>query len=377
MSKAKPMTKSQARAHSSNRTSKEEFESVMNGARNVLSKPALAVLESFSDPKHARPARIPTAIPGLSGRSGTLKTKCEGIVTVGTGQVGCIAIQDPRLMGPYSDVAVAAVSDASFAGTTVTATTATVGIVPVYWSNGKVAASSMIDVNDAMRKLSYRCTGFECEVKPISSLAGTTPQNGREAALQEPNGATLHGLSYSAVASYVEAVSGSGVSADSNSGSSLKLRWRPKADTEASGDNENPWYYRSKYASASSPTKADLAFCFSGTAGTAYAFEINANWELKGTLVSSKRSVPPDSRGLDLVLWAINEHQSSAFYGSSTSVYHQSLAHIYRAVRKHGPHAVRKELVEETSPNSNNWWNVAKRLVSPATLHTIITSLGL
>lgn len=382
MSKAKSMTKSQAQAYSANRTSREEFESVMNGARNVLSKPALAVLESFSDPKHSKPARIPTGIPGLAGRTGTTKTKLEGVVTIGTNGLGFLLIENPNLIGPYSDIAVVAASDSAFTGTTLTATTATVGVNAGYWSNGIVAASAMTDTTDAQRKLGYRCSGLIVETKPISSLAGTTPQNGREAALQEPNGATLHGLTYDGLASYTEAVSGSGVSANSNGagGKSLKLRFRPKCSTQTSsvGAYEaDPWEFRSHYAASTSLVEATLAVAFSGTAGTQYAYEINANWELRGTLVTSKRSVPPDSRGLDLALWAMNEHLSSAFFGNPRDVFHQSLAHIYRAVHKHGSHAMRKILVEDASPKSNLWWNIAKKLVSPQTLHTIISSIGL
>jgi hypothetical protein len=311
---------------------KDDFDSVLNGARNALSKPAYDYLESMSDPQHAKPARIPTLMGGLAGRTGVLKTRCEGTTVCGTGNTAFLVVGDPNFMGPYTDRAVLLSTTNAFTGTTAPSVTGT-GVVNAYWNNGFAAAQYT-----TAEGLTFRCTGMIIKIKPISSLAGSTPQSGQMALLQEPNSQSLSGKSFSQIASYSEARVLSGVQANTNKeDETIFIRWRPKGYPVANAAVQaGYWDFNSYTAIATEPNIGSICIAMTATTDVAYAYDIFANWEVRGTYVRDKKSVPPDSRGLDLAIWAMNQHLSSAHVGNPRDLFHSTLAHVYHAVKKHG-----------------------------------------
>lgn len=347
----------------------DQFSTVLEGARNQLSKPAHSYLESMTTPETAPAARIPTLMGGVSGRTGTCKTQCKFIMTLGDAGFGFVAMDDPNNIGPVTDRVVATYSENGLFNSNVVPVPAS-WVSPAYWTNGITEALNL-DLDD----LSWRCSGYKAVMKPIDSIAGSLAQSGRVVGIQEPSGDDMSNSTFNNISTRMSALTGSGININSSDKETLQLTWKPKMKVEGTDGAADPFRFHHFDTAIATYIAPPMVLAASGVKNQKFEIKIFANWELLGRLVQNKKSVPADSRGMDLVLFALNERLSSAHFSSSRELYHQSLSHVYRAVVNSGiPHEIRNLVTDQ---KNSSWWNVIKKLAPAAATHVMGNFLGL
>ncbi len=324
------------------RSFEQEVRNVVEGDRKIISKVARKYLDAVTDPRSAQPTGIPTNV-SYPGRSGAVKTKCAGeFSTSSTTGFGYVALLHPGQGGPYSDVPAGVATDSTFNASAIDQASASVGVNLLNWGNEvpTVPASSL--------DYTYRCVGMAVYVKPTAALLN---QGGRLLGLEEPTHSSLGGRTFISLNGYRHARTVEAVSASMSS--ELVVHYTPKSglvghngsptNNPVTGIN-SPFQWKVATAAIGSTNASQnfpIAIVAQAPSSTSlsFAFEIYAVWELIGKQVRNKRHRAIDSRGMDLMMMALQSKEISGYIlhnQDSTLVKSSYLSSILHWMKKKG-----------------------------------------
>lgn len=287
---------------------KRDIDSVLNGARNTLSKPAERYMRCVVDPRSNTSART-VAPTGFSGRSGIVSCKARVTVITGTQSYGYLGVS-PVLAGPVSDrpPVIATTSSTSILSSGSAIPVAAVGsqIETVTWNNVPQAAASIVSFS----QYAWRPVAFAVYVTPSSAV---TAQGGTMYLHESPSHAAVDGLSLSTIANAkcTRQVSGTQLAGD---GSIICLNYHPchgLSGETASNDLE----FNSTGSATAGVTGQTLSIVFEAATGTSFQCEVFGVYEVTGSNVQNARHRVQDSRGWDILVNSFTEHSLSGWVG--------------------------------------------------------------
>lgn len=300
-----------------------DLKSLQEGARNVLSGPAMRYARHMLDPRGAPP--VPSVQP-LDGTTHVQVVQChtKGVCQVGTGNIGFVGI-NPTVTGPYTDRFAAIYSQSGYAGsasTTVPSSTDGTTLVGANWAQAPFTA-----VGSTAAKVSYRCIAAAIYIYPRSNKLS---QDGDIYLLDNPAHAFANTMTFGQIEDHPRSRNLPGA----QSGNPVELNvldWMPRRGYT---DEDQIWTFQTT-AAASGITSVTLA-AFLGTPSVSYHFEVWATYECVG--YSCTQTVPrfSDSRGWDLILAAYATRTLSGWVGRPYHAQHSMLAALVGAAKKLG-----------------------------------------